>query len=157
MKHFNKPFYLIFIIVFLTCCEVNKAERNPQFLASFTIQIPYELIDNIETIDFFKKAENSINEYSDKIEIMVFNGKDIILQDRYNMSELDKNKLSLMTVQFVSNTTQMTSVLEKTQEYIEKAKISGFDESQLKSLEIIKATLQNRILEINNKYKKYFK
>ncbi len=157
MKQFAKLFYLFFILVFTTYCEANKEERNSQFLAPLTIQIPYELIDNKETIDFFKWAESSINKYSDNIETMVFNGRDIVLQDPNIMSESDKNKFSLMTVRFVSNTTQMTGVLDETQEYIENAKINGFDESQLRSLEIIEITLENRIFDIKDKYKKYFK
>ncbi len=61
-----------------------------------------------------------------------------------------------MTVQFVSNSTQMTNVLEETNKYIENEKKYGIDESQLKSMELIKDILENRIFEINNKYKKYF-
>jgi hypothetical protein len=156
MKQLTIIFFLIFVVVFLTNCDIKKEDRNSQFFTSLTIKIPYELIDNIETVDFLKRAESSINEYSDNIEIMVFNGKDIILQDPNIMSELDKRKLDLMTVQFISSTTQMDNVLEETQKYIENAKMNGFDESKLKSLEIIKDTLKNRVIAINKKYKKYF-
>jgi uncharacterized protein YsxB (DUF464 family) len=62
-----------------------------------------------------------------------------------------------MAVQFVSNSTQMAGVLEDAQKYVEKAKANGLDESQIKSLEIIEKTVENRITEINNKYKDYFK
>jgi len=157
MKRFAKSALLIFIAIIMTSCDDKKENRNPQFLSSLNIQIPYELMDNVETIDFFKSVENDINEFSDNIEKMVFDGKDILLQDPNNRNELAKNKLGLMSIQFVSNTTKMDGILKETVKYIENAKVNGFDESQLKSLERIKDTLENRISEIDNKYAKYFK
>ncbi len=157
MKRLTKPFLLIITVAFLSYCDIKKEDRNPQFFASLHIQIPYDLIDNIETIDFFESAEIAINEYSDNIEKMVLNGKHILLEDPVNLSELDKKKLGLMNVQYVSNTTQMQSILQDTQKYIENAKINGFDASQIKSLKRIEEIFKNRIADINNKYKKYFK
>lgn len=157
MKRLTKPFFLIFAVAFLSYCDVKKENRNPQFFTSLHIQIPYELIDNIETIDFFKSAEMAINEYSDNIEKMVLNGKRILIENPNKLSELDKKELGLMNVQFVSNNTQMHSILQDTHKYIENAKINGFDTSQIESLKRIKEKLENRIADINNKYKKYFK
>ncbi|MCF6222863.1 MAG: hypothetical protein L3J34_03950 [Flavobacteriaceae bacterium] len=157
MKLLNKTYIVFFIIVFITSCNNIYEERNPQFLTSIDIKIPVELIENIETVDFFESTEIAINEYSDNIEKMVLNGKHILLEDPVNLSELDKKKLGLMNIQYVSNTTQMQSILQDTQKYIKNAKINGFDASQIKSLKRIEEILKNRIADINNKYKKYFK
>lgn len=157
MRRAGKTFIiLLYLIVFTISCN-KKEDRNPQFLAAIDIQIPYELIENIETVDFFKSTENEINEFSDNIEKMVFKGKDILLKDPQDRSDLEKNKFGMMSVQFVSNTTQLTGILEETKKYIENARGNGFDEDQLNSLETIEDTLENRINDINNKYNKYFK
>jgi len=84
-------------------------------------------------------------------------GKNVLFKDVDEIGAVDKIKLGKMAVQFVSNSTQLAGVLEDAQKYVEKAQIIGLDENQIKSLEIIEKTLENRITEINNKYKDYFK
>ena len=157
MKQLTKTIFLLLIVLFISSCNSKKEKRNPDFLKPLKIEIPKELENNEETIKFIKSSENAINEFSDNIEELALDGKDILFKDVDEMGTMDKIKLGKMAVQFVSNSTQMAGVLDDAQKYVEKAKANGLDESQIKSLEIIEKTVENRITEINNKYKDYFK
>ena len=148
----------IFIITAISIsCSNEKTKRNPDFLKPLKIEIPKELENNKDAVDFIQSGENAINEFSDNIEELALDGKEVLIKDVEEMGTMDKIKLGKMAVQFVSNSSQMAAVLENTQKYVENAKVNGLDENQIKSLEIIEKTLKNRITEINNKYKDYFK
>ena len=157
MKQLTKTIFLLLIVLFISSCNSKKEKRNPDFLKPLKIEIPKELENNEDAIAFIRSSENAINEFSDNIEELALNGKDVLFKDVDEMGTMDKIKLGKMAVQFVSNSTQMAGVLEDAQKYVEKAKANGLDESQIKSLEIIEKTVENRITEINNKYKDYFK
>ena len=157
MKQLTKIVFLLLIVLFISSCNSKKEKRNPAFLKPLKIEIPQELESNIDAIEFIKISENTINEFSDNIEELALDGKDVLFKDMEEMGTMDKIKLGKMAVQFVSNSTQMADVLIKAQKYVEDAKTNGLDENQIKSLEIIEKTLENRIAEINNKYKDYFK
>ena len=157
MKQLTKTTFLLLIVLFISSCNSKKEKRNPDFLKPLKIEIPQELKNNEDAIKFIKSSENAINEFSDNIEELALDGKDILFKDVDEMGAMDKIKLGKMAVQFVSNSTQMAGVLEDAQKYVEDAKANNLDESQIKSLEIIEKTVEKRIAEINNKYKDYFK
>jgi hypothetical protein len=143
MNQLVRTSFLIFILAFIIACDDKKEIRNPEYLEVVEISIPKELIYNVDAVEFFKSSEKAINKFSDNIEKIAFDGKDVLSKDLENLSSTDKEKLSLMAVQFVSNSTQMTNVLEETNKYIENEKKYGIDESQLKSMELIKDILEN--------------
>ena len=157
MKQLTKTVFLLLIVLFISSCDSKKEKRNPAFLKPLQIEIPQELESNKDAIEFIKTSENTINEFSDNIEELALDGKDVLFKDVEEMGTMDKIKLGKMAVQFVSNSTQLAGVLEGAQSFVEEAKANGLDEKQLKSLEIVEKTLENRITEINNKYKDYFK
>lgn len=156
MKQLTKTIFFLLIVLFISSCNSEKEKRNPEFLAPLKIEIPKELESNEDAIDFIKSSEIAINEFSDNIEKLAFDGKIILSKNIDEMDSFDKIKLGKMAIQFVSNSSQMTNTLENTQKYVEDAKANGIDESQIKSFEIIENTIENRISEINNKYKNYF-
>lgn len=156
MKQLSKNIFLLLIVLLISACNNNKEERNPNFLKPLQIEIPKELENNKDAVDFIKSSENAINEFSDNIEELALDGKDVLFKDVDDMDTMDKIKLGKMAVQFVSNSAQMANVLEKTEKYVENAKANGLDEKQIKSLEIVEKTVENRINEINTKYQDYF-
>ena len=156
IKH-ARILFIFIITAILISCSNEKTKRNPDFLKPLKIEIPKELENNKDAVDFIQSGENAINEFSDNIEELALDGKEVLIKDVEEMGTMDKIKLGKMAVQFVSNSSQMVAVLENTQKYVENAKANGLDENQIKSLEIIEKILKNRITEINNKYKDYFK
>ncbi len=157
MKQLTKTVFLLLIVLLASSCNSKKEKRNLAFLKPLKIEIPQELESNKDAIEFIKSSEKAINEFSDNIEELALEGKEILFKNVDEMGAIDKIKLGKMAVQFVSNSSQMADVLIKAQKYVEDAKTNGLDENQIKSLEIIEKTVENRIAEINNKYKDYFK
>ncbi len=157
MKQLTKNVFLLLIVLFISSCNSKKEKRNPDFLKPLKIEIPKELENNKDAVEFIESSEKAINEFSDNIEELALNGKDVLFKDVDDMGTMDKIKLGKMAVQFVSNSAQMEGVLENAQKYVEDAKTKGLDDEQIKSLEIIEKTVENRIAEINKKYQNYFK
>ena len=156
MQQLVKTLSVYFITIFMISCNGHEEKRNPEFLAPLTIEIPSELAANTDAIDFIKSSEIAINEFSDNIEKLAFDGKTILAKNVDEMDSFDQIKLGKMAIQFVSNSSQMKNTLENIEKYAENAKANGINESQVKSLEIIGNTIENRITEINNKYENYF-
>ncbi len=158
MKQFSQLLFFLFIAVLLSSCGDNKTEkRNKDFLTPLKIEIPIELAKNTETVEFIQSSEGAINEFSDNIEELAIEGKDILSKNTEDLNAMDKIKLGKMAIHFVSNSTQMVSTLQKVQLYAENAESNGLDESQIKALENVEKAMEKRISEINNKYKDYFK
>ncbi len=157
MKQLTKNVFLLLIVLFISSCNSKIEKRNPDFLKPLKIEIPKELENNKDAVEFIESSEKAINEFSDNIEELALDGKDILFKDVDDMGTMDKIKLGKMAVQFVSNSAQMEGVLENAQKYVEDAKTKGLDDEQIKSLEIIEKTVENRIAEINKKYQNYFK
>ena len=157
MKQLTKNVFLLLIVLFISSCNSKTEKRNPDFLKPLKIEIPKELENNKDAVEFIESSEKAINEFSDNIEELALDGKDILFKDVDDMGTMDKIKLGKMAVQFVSNSAQMEGVLENAQKYVEDSKTKGLDDEQIKSLEIIEKTVENRIAEINKKYQNYFK
>lgn len=157
MKRFSQLLFFLFIAVLLNSCGDNKnEERNKDFLTPLKIEIPTELAENTEAVEFIQSSESAINEFSDNIEELAIEGKDILSKKTEELDAMDKIKLGKMAIHFVSNSTQMASALQNVQLYIENAESNGLKESQIKTLENVEKAMENRITEINNKYKNYF-
>jgi predicted small lipoprotein YifL len=148
-------FLLTLNLVLLSCGSKN--ERDPDFLPPVKIQIPAEVQDDPELVDLVKSSEKSINEFSDNIERLAVDGKDILSKKEEDYSLTDGLKAGKLMLQFVSNSTQMVSTMSDFSGYVEKKKSQGMiSDQQYKALEEVSKTLENRIDQINNKYKDYF-
>lgn len=156
MKQLIKTVFLLSIVIFIISCDSKKENRNPNFLKPLQIEIPKEIENNNDAVEFIKLSENAMNEFSDNIEKLALDNKDLFVKKVEEMETLDQIKLGKITIQFVYNSTQLLNLVENTQKYIENAKINGFNESQIKSLKLIEEAMKKRVEEINNKYKSYF-
>ncbi len=156
MKQFSQLLFFLFIAVLLNACNDAKEKRNKDFLTPLKIEIPKELAKNTETVEFIQSSESAINEFSDNIEELAIEGKDILSKNTEDLNAMDKIKLGKMAIHFVSNSTQMVSTLQKVQLYVENAESNGLDESQIRAFESVQKAMDKRISEINNKYQNYF-
>ena len=90
-----KRFYLIFLftlsIFFLVLsCTSQVEERNPEFIEFLKLEIPDELADNNEVIDFFKSSEKDINQFSDNIETLFFQNQELLLKKTEDLDNTGK-------------------------------------------------------------------
>ena len=146
---------LLVSIVTFSCSNGNK--RGANFLPPLEIKIADEIKGDGELVEVIKSSEKAINEFSDNIERLAMDGKDILSKNEEEQSLMDGMKVGKLMLEFVSNSTQMIVSVEKFKTYVEGKKEQGIiNDEQLKALEQVGKSFGNRIDQINEKYKNYF-
>jgi hypothetical protein len=146
---------LISSILFTACSNSNK--RNASFLPPLKIAIPAEIKDDEKLVEVVQSSENAINEFSDNMEQLIVEGKDIFTKKQEDLSLMDQLQAGKLMVEFVSNSTQMATTIQKFDVYVETQKSQELiNDAQLKALEKVGIAFEKRIDEINEKYKNYF-
>ncbi len=157
MRYLVRIIILFFVITQITSCKSDKNERNPDFLAPLTIEIPDDVKNDTELVSIIGSSEKAINEFSDNIEQLVIDGKEILNKKEEDYSLTDGLKAGKLMLQFVSNSTQMATTFEEFNTYVENKKTQGIiNDQQFKALEEVSLSFDKRINQINNKYKDYF-
>lgn len=152
----NKISVLIIVsVVFITCSSEKK--RNANFLPPLTISIADEISGDTELVEVIKSSEKALNEFSDNIEQLAIEGKDVLSKKDEDQTLMDGLKAGKLMVQFISNSTQMAASVEKFSSYVELKKSQELiNDTQLKALEKVSKSFVKRINEINEKYENYF-
>ncbi len=153
---------MLFVLgVLFTACsggETHKS-RNANFLPPMHITITDEIKGDPDLVTLVTSSEKAINEFSDNIEQLAVDGKDL-LQKSENGEEasmMDKLKAGKMMLEFASNSTQMLTTMQKFTTYMEEKQAQGMiNEQQVKALEQVGKAFNNRIEAINKKYADYF-
>lgn len=142
---------LLVSIITFSCSNGNK--RGANFLPPLEIKIADEIKGDGELVEVIKSSEKAINEFSDNIERLAMDGKDILSKNEEEQSLMDGMKAGKLMLEFVSNSTQMIVSVEKFQTYVEGKKEQGIiNDEQLKALEQVGKSFGNRIDQINEKY-----
>jgi len=147
---------LTIAITFLACSTGNK--RNADFLPPLKISIADEIKGDTELVEVIQNSEKAINEFSDNIEQLAIDGKDVLSKKDEDQTLMDGLKAGKLMIQFVSNSTQMLAAAEKFNTYVESKQSQGLiNDTQLKALEQVATSFSKRADEINEKYKDYIK
>ena len=158
MKQLTKITILFIVVILITSCNNDKKERNPNFLAPISIEIPDDVKNDTELVEVIESSEKAINEFSDNIEQLAIDGKEILNKKEEEYSLTDGIKAGKLMLQFVSNSTQMTTAIEEFGTYVDNKKDQGIiNDQQFKALEEVSSLFEKRIVQINIKYKNYFK
>ena len=145
---------LTIAITFLACSTGNK--RNADFLPPLKISIADEIKGDTELVEVIQNSEKAINEFSDNIEQLAIDGKDVLSKKDEDQTLMDGLKSGKLMIQFVSNSTQMAKLIEEFDTYMNDRKEQGLiNDAQLKALEQVGTTFKTRVNQINEKYKNY--
>lgn len=97
-----------------------------------------------------------MNEFSDNIEQLAIDGKDVLSKKDEDQTLMDGLKAGKLMVQFVSNSAKMAKLMEEFDTYMNGRKTQGLiNDTQLKALEQVGTAFKTRINQINEKYKNY--
>lgn len=152
----NTIIILLISSALLAACS-NSNKRNISFLPPLKISISDEIKRDEELVDVIKSSEKAMNEFSDNMEQLIVEGKDIYTKKQEDLSLMEQLKVGKLMVEFVSNSTQMAATIEKFDTYVETQKSQELiNDTQLKALEEVGVAFQKRINDINEKYKNYF-
>ncbi len=147
---------LFLVAIFITSCSSGR-KRDADFLPPLKIEIPNEIKGDKELVDVVQASEKAINEFSDNIERIALDGKDILNKEDEDLTLMDKMKMAKMAVEFISNSTQMAAALEKFDTYAKSKEEQGIiNDTQLKALEQVELSFEKRMNEIETKYDKYY-
>ena len=141
---------IVFILpfIFQSCSE--KVERG-SFLPPVKIEIPNDVKNHKETVDYIKSCEKDINELSDRVEYILSSEKSILDKDEKDITLFDRIKLIKLNIELMSAGSSMADELEKVRKYIDNKKnVSNADIQAYKEIE---KTLVKRITLLNDKYK----
>jgi PBP1b-binding outer membrane lipoprotein LpoB len=152
---------LITTLLFISCGENDTKSKKSKvnFLPPLTIEIPDNIKSDDELVEVVKSSEKALNEFSNNIEQLLVDGKDVLRED-FDMEEasiMEKLKVGKLVVEFGSNSSQMLITLQKFESYVqEKQKQGLINEEQLAALQKVGESFKTRMDEINTKYQHYF-
>ena len=154
MKKIPKLFIALFFAsaILSSCSSGNKT--NPDFLTPISIDIPDEIKEDRELVDLVKSSEKAINEFSDNIEQLALDSKDLFETKEEDQTLMDGLKVAQLMLQFASNSSQMAETLEKFNTYVVSQ--GGINDEQQKALETVAKAFEKRINQIDEKYDEYF-
>jgi len=148
---------LLFVTVTMFACSGGKSKRNADSLPPIKIEIADEIKTDKELTKLIESSGNAINEFSDNMEQLIIEGKDIFSKPDDEQTLMDGLKASKLMVQFVSNSTQLAATIDKFDTYVNSKKEQGIiNDTQIKALEEVGEAFTNRMDELEEKYKNYF-
>ncbi|NOR73844.1 MAG: hypothetical protein GQ525_01660 [Draconibacterium sp.] len=157
MKKLNTIFFALLITAVLTGSCTSSMKRNADFLSPLKIEMPDEIKGDKELVEIVELSENAINEFSDNIEQIAVDGKVILNKKDEDLTLMDQMKMAKMAIQFVSNSTQMATALDKFDTYVKSKESQGvINDTQLKALEQVALKFSSRMDEIDAKYQEYY-
>jgi len=157
MKKVFKLFTILLTLsVLMSACSGGN-KRNSKFIKPVKIEIPDEIKGDEELVDLVESSEKAINEFSDNIEQLAIDSKDILKKAEEDNTFMDGVKAAQLMLEFVSNSNEMTATLEKFVDYVESRQSNDvITDEQLKALEQVAKAFNDRIDLINEKYKDYY-
>lgn len=157
MKKLNNLLFTLLITTVLISSCTSGRKRNADFLPPVKIEIPDEIKGDKELVDIVESSEKAINEFSNNIEQIAIDGKDILNKNDEDLTLFDQMKMAKMAVEFISNSTQMAVTLEKFDTYVNSKESQGIiNDAQLKALEQVALKFSSRMEEIDLKYQEYY-
>lgn len=141
---------ILSIILFAPSCISAPTETLPPL----NIEIPSELNDNQELVDFIKNSEKDINDLTINLEQLAEDTRNYIHKEAEDLSTMEKVKfvaaVSKFSIGMMETTASYQQMLEKSQLY-EKS----LSEDEILALETVMNSFKKRMEEINNKYEAY--
>ena len=157
MKKLNTLLFALLIITVLISSCTSGRKKNSDFLPPVRIEIPDEIKGDKELVDIVESSEEAINEFSDNIEQIAIDGKEILNKKDEDLTLFDQMKMAKMAVEFISNSTQMADALDKFDTYVKSKESQGIiNDAQIKALEQVSLKFSSRMEEIDAKYQEYY-
>ena len=148
---------LLVLSAAIFACSGGKSKRNSNALPPLKIEISDEIKNDVELTQLVKSSESAINEFSDNMEQLAIDGKDILTVPEEDQTVMDGLKTAKLMVQFISNSTQLAATIEKFDNYVNSKKEQEIiNDTQLKALEQVSEAFETRMNQLNEKYKDYF-
>ncbi|MCK5816186.1 MAG: hypothetical protein KAH07_09600 [Flavobacteriaceae bacterium] len=152
MNTFKNILSIIVVSTMVIACN-SGGTKNGDFLPPVKIEIPTELADNEDAVALIENSEKALNEFSNNIETLIVDNEDIWNKKSEDLSIMEQITLAKSLGVFAVNSTEIAAVMEKLSDLEDTELFKNLNDEQLKAFESVRVVLENRINEINAKYK----
>ncbi len=149
--------------LFFTSCKSDKiassVNRDASYLPPMEIAIDPSIKADPELVDLVESSEAAINEFSDNVEKVALESKDLLkkINSSDNQSAGDLLRVMNLVTKFTANSGKIMSTMEKFDTYTAEHKEQGkFSEEQAEALDKVGNAFKERMTELGKKYEKLF-
>ena len=163
MKPQNLLFTLLLVVaISLTACVPDTKQKNSitvnrdkDFLPPMEIAIDPSIKDDPELVEMVASSEKAINQFSDNIERLADDAKVLLEKKDGEQSLGDGLRVAKIMMSFVSNSSEISSTIEKLNTYMESRKEQGtITDEQIEALDEVSKAFTDRMKELGTKYEK---
>ena len=140
------------IAALLGACSTSQNEQpDPDYLPELKAEIPAELQDNPEVVEYIETTTEALNELSINLEDLFVKIEPYVHKDESELSTMEKLKMSKHVLAF---TAQMAKVGARmaTMKQTYHMMSDDLTEEEQQALDVINETFEKRIRELDKKY-----
>ena len=153
MKYLFHTLIILFAALVVTSCSGSGSSKADK-LPPVTIEIPKELEDKEEVVDFIRESEKDLNILSNNLEELAEDTKEYIHKEAEELSTMEKIRFVSALGKFSSSMLETTA---RYQQMLEKSDLyqKTLSDEEAQALEHVMKAFDKRMKEINEKYKDY--
>jgi len=133
------------------CSSSPKDQPEPDYLPELKAEIPDELQDNPEVVEYIETTTEALNELSINLEDLFVKIEPYVKKDESELSTMEKLKMSKHVLAF---TAQMAKVGARmaTMKQTYHMMSDNLTQEEQQALDVINETFEKRIRELDKKY-----
>ncbi len=132
-------------------CSSDKAQSEPDYLPPLKAEIPTELQDNPEAVEYINNTTEVLNEFSRDLEDLFVKIEPYAHKEESELSPMEKLKVTKHTLKFAGQMARLGARMATMKETYQLMS-EDMSEDEQKALEVINDTFMKRIRELNEKY-----
>jgi hypothetical protein len=140
------------IIFILLSCSSGPKPAEPNYLPPIKAEIPADLQDNKEIVDYINTTTDALNDVSRELEDLYVKIEPYADIPESEISTMDKLRISKYAIQFTAEMAKLGAKMATMKETYHLMS-DDLDEDEHQALEVINATFLKRVEQLNDKYK----
>ncbi len=132
-------------------CSSDKSVSEPDYLPPIKAEIPAELQDNPEAVEYINNTTEVLNEFSRELEDLFVKIEPYAHKEESELSPMEKLKVTKHTLKFTGQMARLGARMATMKETYQLMS-DDLSEDEQKALEVINDTFMKRIRELNEKY-----
>ncbi len=133
------------------CSSNSKDQPEPEYLPELKAEIPAELQDNPEVVEYIETTTKALNELSVNLEDLYVKIKPYANKDESELSTMEKLKMSKHVLSFTAQMAKV-GVRMATMKQTYHMMSDNLTADEQKALDVINETFEKRIRELDEKY-----
>ncbi len=144
--------FLLITILLLSCSSKNRWN----YLPPLKIEVSKNLANNSEIVAFISDNTEALNNWSIRFEDLVVDCTPFVVKAESELTDEEKKVYGKLMLEFVASMGQFAVYVAEMQQSATTVSYALNDE-QLEAMKVINTEFENRIVEINSRYKDFGK